>query len=155
MLIETQEAKQETLNLIFVHMTNTMQEFRGSMIRILLGFSGFAVVLLGWIVTKADLSLRQKILFTVGTVAIMFFAAYVTRMMKNYFNSIAQVINRINRLQRVFEDGAYLPDTTLFPKGENGWDLFGTPQWKEPVFHASYVGIVVIGILALTAIWLG
>lgn len=150
-LVETKDEKRSTLELMYSCGTSEMQQFRSAGAKIALGVSGVLLIMLGWVVSSdTPLSSVQRSVFTVGIAGFVAFSVYMTIIMKRYFLDLARVIHRIDCVLGMYESGKYVSDAPLFP---DHWKAFGSSAWKEPVFRAALVGMLLLGFFGVAVVW--
>jgi hypothetical protein len=143
---------QEALLKVYEFMFSEMQEFRSTITTIALAFNSALLLLLGWSISKSlSLSILQKELVSIGVLLLTLLILRLCRIIQAYFLSIAQVVNRFDRIYRLHEPGIYLESESIFPEK---WKDFGTDTWKEPVFDAALHSSVVIPTFAIIAMWI-
>lgn len=151
-LVETKDEKRSTLELIYSCGTSEMQHFRSAGAKIALGSSGFVLIMLGWVVSSnMPLSYVQRSVFTVALAVFVAFSVYMTRIMERHFLDLARVVHQIDCVLGMYERGKYVSDESLFP---DHWKAFGSSAWKEPVFRAALVGMLLLGVFGVAVVWM-
>lgn len=105
----------------------------------------------GWLVLgKIPVALKAKVVISIGI--FMFFAitVFIVTTLQQRYDGVAQVIRRINEVQMAYETGVFLDNETLMPKY---WKRYGSSQWKEPIFHISYISLTTVCLLGISVVW--
>lgn len=156
------ETKIDVLKHLHSNVFSEMQEFRATLLKLVIAIGGMILAIVGWGATKShELGTDGLIIFALGIVALVVLMWGITTRLEGYFKETAEVINKIEHLFRCYEDNAYLTqgefhsdcsNKKLFPAN---WEHFGNPTWSEPIFHFSKRFILVLGIFGvLSMVWL-
>ena len=145
------EAKQQNINTLYNSMISITQEIRGTVERMTLWGCGLILALDGWLATSdKNISSIAKIILSFGVLLFGTITIFIVQSLKTRYQSNAQVIRKLNELQLAHTTGEYFQDEALFP---DSWKLFGTKDWKEPIFTISYVSLPGITIFGIIVIW--
>jgi hypothetical protein len=145
-------AKLQIVLAIYSSMLSSAQEIRASTQRAAtLGASGI-LLLCAWMVNReGQTSTIGKVFISGGIVVFVGMFVAIIQALGIRYRGVALVIRRINVLQLVYQESAYLDGQILFP---DHFRTFGSAQWKEPIFRLSYVSLVVIGAFGMCSVWL-
>jgi hypothetical protein len=137
---------------IYKFMFSEMQEFRAKMLRLVLAYDSVLLLIAGW-VFKSDVarSRGERIVFTIGLLAVLAVTLHVVQIFERYFLAIAKLINKIDNLIGAYTPDAYIGNLTLFPLE---WNTFGHETWREPIFYHSRITVFVTTAFALLVVWL-
>lgn len=146
------EIKLNIISSIYSAMVSYTQELRGAVERIIIWGSGLILLLDGWLITSQNpISIRGQIVISIGIIGFTIIVLMIIKSLQNRFNDFAKVVRKLNQIQMVYENGAFLENEILFPEH---WKNFGSPAWKEPIFNIAYVSLPLVGIFGVVVVWL-
>ncbi|MDT0596105.1 hypothetical protein [Glaciecola petra] len=140
----------KALSQIYDNIQDRLKEFRTLMTKLLFGFMSVSAVLIGLIVKYAEsFDFQARLVLGFGFFLLIVFFIYMTRKLEIYFLEVAGVVHKIDNIYGVFEVNVYAKGATLFP---DNWKNFGTSKWNEPIFKASYFGLIGVCLFGLLVI---
>lgn len=136
---------------VYKELMTDARDVRNSATKYFINFSTVILVVLGWCETNyTQLTIKNRIFFSIGLISIILFFFILNKNMKKYYLNCCKSVNKIDRLMGNFTVGEYITDEALFPKD---WENFGDKSWKEPIFEIAKYGLVFLAILGVVIIW--
>lgn len=117
MNLQSDDVKRDILTNLYSLLMEELKQFRSTSARLLTGFTGLTIVVIGWVVsTQVSLSTTQRLLLSLGVLVLALISLRVNRLMERYFLDIALVVNRIDRVFGLYQTGTYLEAESMFPR---------------------------------------
>jgi hypothetical protein len=138
-LIDKDEAKLNVLMHMHSHMYKEMLNLRGTMIKLLVAYSGANIGLTGWITTKSGSINVIELTYSIIGISVVFFTFYLISIALNrYFCEIADVITRIEGVVGMYDPGVYFScgdaNKTVMPVS---WNMDNPLDWNDPIFKIT------------------
>jgi hypothetical protein len=147
----SESQKLDAIKTLYPALIHQLEGFRSTMLKVFFGVNGFLLAVSGWIATKKELGVSDRIVISVGILIFWTATVFTIHLLKRDFLELAQAICRLDHLLGVYREKYYLNSGNLFP---DRWKAFGEKNWREPIFIVGFWLVTVFALFSEAVIWL-